>query len=49
MVLPFFSAYVDTAPGHIDDAEMTIVNTMYSELVFELYFGSSKKNSMHKA
>lgn len=49
MAFHLISAYVDSATGYIEDAQLTEVNTMYSELLQEFYCRSSKRNTKFKA
>lgn len=49
MVCPFISAGVAKVTGFIEDAELTKVNTIYSELLLEIYFIRSKRNPDFKA
>lgn len=44
MKLPSICAYVDHATEYIEDRARTNGDTKYSELAFELYSRSSKKN-----
>lgn len=49
MVFPFIFGYEDKDTGDTEDLKLTRVNTMYSELLIELYFKSSKRNKDLKA
>lgn len=49
MVCSFICAYVDKAIGCIEGADLTKVNSNYSELQLEFYSRSSKRNMDFKA
>lgn len=42
MVFLFLCGYVNKATAYIEDAELTKANTVYTELLFELYWKRSK-------
>lgn len=48
MVFPCIRAYVDKANKYIESPELTKVNTIYSELLSELYSRSSNMNTDFK-